>query len=281
MEDAKWGYHLAFARHLVVRAGQIAMKHFRQSQPWMKDNRSPVTEADIQVESMIRAEINRRFPDHLFLGEERATGNEVPGNSEFIWITDPIDGTGAFSSGLPVWGVSLALFHATQPVVGVFYQPVTGELFHATEDSEAMFTLRPGAMDEENRNIHVNTDPELTGQSLFLVPSNFHRYFTSDYPGKQRTLGSVAAHLAVVARGAGVASIQAPSLWDIAATSLVLARAGGVLRCLESGQPLSFANFLNGDFRMPWSIAASSDAVFERVRSTLTPRKPDSDVPTC
>jgi myo-inositol-1(or 4)-monophosphatase len=281
MQDVNLEYYLAFARHLVIRAGQVALKQFRHTHAWLKANRSPVTDADIQIETMIRVEIHRRFPDHLFLGEESVSETGALSRADWIWVADPIDGTGAYFSGLPVWGVSLALIHDGQPVMGVFYQPVTGEMYSATATGDAMFTLQPNTVDEETRAIHVEMDPGLSNLSLFLVPSNFHREFTSDYPGKQRTLGSVAAHLGVVARGAAVASIQAPSVWDVAATALILKRAGGELLCFESGKPVDFADYLHGDYRMPWTLAVSNGVMFEKVRSVLTRRNRDNDEPTC
>lgn len=86
----------------------------------------PVTEADKQAELAVRAVIGERFPDHGIIGEEwdaKAT------SGAFEWIVDPIDGTRAFISGVPVWGTLIGLMHQGRAVAGLMAQPFTGETF--------------------------------------------------------------------------------------------------------------------------------------------------------
>ena len=86
----------------------------------------PVTEADKGAERAIRAAISAAYPDHGVIGEEY--GEDRP-DAEFVWVLDPIDGTRAFISGLPLWTTLIALRHQGQPVVGVISQPFIGEVF--------------------------------------------------------------------------------------------------------------------------------------------------------
>lgn len=88
----------------------------------------PVTEADRAAERAIRQVITERYPDHGILGEEH--GN-VGLDRDFVWVVDPIDGTRAFISGLPVWGTLVGLYHKGQAVMGMMDQPFTGERFIA------------------------------------------------------------------------------------------------------------------------------------------------------
>jgi histidinol phosphatase-like enzyme (inositol monophosphatase family) len=86
----------------------------------------PVTQADKGAEDAIRGLIREHYPDHGVIGEE--AGEDRP-DAEFVWVIDPIDGTRAFISGLPVWTTLIALRHEGEPVLGSIGQPYVGELF--------------------------------------------------------------------------------------------------------------------------------------------------------
>tara|TARA_R100000365_G_scaffold2239_1_gene7213 strand:+ start:1170 stop:1994 length:825 start_codon:yes stop_codon:yes gene_type:complete len=84
----------------------------------------PVTEADREAEMRIREVIAARFPDHGIIGEEWDTKDTA---TRFNWIIDPIDGTRAFISGVPVWGTLIGLTHEGKAIAGLMEQPYTGE----------------------------------------------------------------------------------------------------------------------------------------------------------
>jgi len=86
----------------------------------------PVTEADRGAEAAIRKLISERYPEHGVIGEEY--GEDRP-DAEFVWVLDPIDGTRAFISGLPLWTTLIGLRHQGRPVLGAIGQPYVGELF--------------------------------------------------------------------------------------------------------------------------------------------------------
>ena len=86
----------------------------------------PVTEADRAAEVAMRRMIERQFPDHGIVGEEFGTKNP---DAEYVWVLDPIDGTKAFISGLPTWGVLIGLLHRGRPCYGMMVQPFTQERF--------------------------------------------------------------------------------------------------------------------------------------------------------
>lgn len=86
----------------------------------------PVTVADRAAEEAMRRLLAERHPEHGILGEE--FGRERV-DAEHVWVLDPIDGTRAFISGLPVWGTLIGLEHFGRPVLGTMYQPFTGERF--------------------------------------------------------------------------------------------------------------------------------------------------------
>ncbi|MBN9063087.1 MAG: histidinol-phosphatase [Rhizobiales bacterium 65-9] len=86
----------------------------------------PVTEADKAAEVIIRRMIREAFPTHAIHGEEF---EDEEGSSDFRWVIDPIDGTRAFISGLPVWGTLIGLTRAGRPALGLMNQPFTRERF--------------------------------------------------------------------------------------------------------------------------------------------------------
>ena len=91
----------------------------------------PVTAADKAAEQSMRELILAHYPEHGILGEEHAA---VSGSSELTWVLDPIDGTRAFITGLPLWGTLIALNDGQKPVIGIMNQPFTGERYLGTPE---------------------------------------------------------------------------------------------------------------------------------------------------
>ena len=151
-----------------------------------------VTEAENSAWELISEKIKTGFAGHGFLRElsdEQIGGEDCP---RFMWIVDTLDGAASFQAGMPVWGVSAALFEKFWPVMGFLYLPVTGELYSAYAEREALLN---------DKRIAVREDPNVDNESLVLVYSRFHQDFTSNFPGKLRNFGSSAGHMAYVARG--------------------------------------------------------------------------------
>ncbi len=88
----------------------------------------PVTEADRAAEVAIRSLIEARYPSHGILGEEHGS---VGLDREHVWVIDPIDGTRAFITGIPVWGTLVGLTENGRSIAGMMAQPFTDELFYA------------------------------------------------------------------------------------------------------------------------------------------------------
>ena len=119
----------AFLDRLADVACDSIMPHFRAGAPVEDKGVSrfdPVTAADRAAEEAMRRLIGETFPHHGVIGEE--FGNERE-DAEFVWVIDPIDGTRAFITGLPVWGTLIGLTHHRQPVLGMMVQSFTGERF--------------------------------------------------------------------------------------------------------------------------------------------------------
>ncbi|HUP74995.1 MAG TPA: inositol monophosphatase family protein [Acidimicrobiales bacterium] len=118
---------LEIALDITRRAGQMTLQWFQSSSLTIERKRdgTPVTEADRAAEAFIRDELRRRFPDDSIVGEEFA---DHAGSSDRTWYVDPIDGTKAFSHGVPLYSNLLALFDASGCSVGVINIPALDEV---------------------------------------------------------------------------------------------------------------------------------------------------------
>jgi histidinol-phosphatase len=120
---------LDFAHELADLSGAAILPHFRKK--IAVGNKAslgfdPVTIADRAAERRIRKAIAARFPQHGVIGEEFAP---VASKGRYNWVVDPIDGTRAFITGMPVWGTLIGLLDGDAPVLGVMDQPYTRERF--------------------------------------------------------------------------------------------------------------------------------------------------------
>jgi len=120
-------------------AATITLQYFRQ--PLQVANKAgqhafdPVTEADRQAEIVIRDVLSTAYPDIGFYGEEH---DRVEGSSGLTWVVDPIDGTRAFMSGMPLWGTLIGLFDGQDAILGVMDQPFLNERYLATANQSQL-----------------------------------------------------------------------------------------------------------------------------------------------
>ena len=130
----------AFAAHLADLARPIAKRYFRSDLKVIdKPDATPVTLADMEIETRIREEIARVYPAHGVLGEEHENINL---DAEWVWVIDPIDGTKAFTCGKPQFGTLVALTHRGEPVIGVIDQPILDERWIGVKGLGATFNAR-------------------------------------------------------------------------------------------------------------------------------------------
>lgn len=161
---------LAFADELADAARAAILPHFRQN--GAIDNKldggfDPVTEADRAAEAAMRALIETRYPSHGVIGEEFG---DKPGDGR-TWVLDPIDGTRAFISGLPTWGVLIGFTEDEQAVAGVMDQPFTGERWSGGRGQGAFWrrgterlALRTRPCASLSDAVIATTDPAILGE---------------------------------------------------------------------------------------------------------------------
>jgi myo-inositol-1(or 4)-monophosphatase len=251
--DASWVKALAY------EAGEIGLRHFRQTTASRKADNTLVTIADGEIETFLKQCIGSRHPDDGILGEE---DGQHQGRSGRHWVLDPIDGTAVFAAGLPNWCVSIGLMAAGQPIAGLVYLPVTGDCFIAD-------THGPATLNDEP--INVAPRSPYTRDTMLFGVADAHRAWEVDFPGKVRAFGSCAAHICYVAQGSGVAAFNAKTaLWDVAGALPILERAGGQM-IQHDGSPFAAADYLDGSkFRQP--IIAAAPHYVEDIRNRIRPK---------
>lgn len=125
-----------------AQAAAEVVRHYYQSNlaVTLKADKSPVTEADVETEKVIRSVIEAKFPSHGFHGEETGSSGL---DAEYLWVVDPIDGTKAFVREYPMFSTQIALMHRGRLIVGVSSAPVYGELACAEIGKGAWLNDRP------------------------------------------------------------------------------------------------------------------------------------------
>jgi histidinol-phosphatase len=132
---------LATALEAAQAGAEVIRRYYQRNlQVTLKADKSPVTQADVETEQVIRAIIGRRFPTHGFYGEE--TGQSSL-DAEYLWLVDPIDGTKAFVREYPFFSTQIALMHRGRLIAGVSSAPVYGELAYAEVGRGAWLNEQP------------------------------------------------------------------------------------------------------------------------------------------
>lgn len=234
MTDQDHAEALAFAHELANASAKVTLSYFRQ--PLDIDNKDdggrfdPVTRADREAEGVIRDMIRARFPDDGIIGEEHG---EVSPSGQRFWVIDPIDGTRAYISGLPLWGTLIALNDGVRPILGLIDHPATGERFVGSPDGAFLkckkLAVRPCAALREAT--LSTTDPD-----LFAVGAERDAYNNVAAKTKLRRYGYDCYAYAMLA--AGFIDIVVESglkTFDVQALIPVIEGAGGVITNWQGG----------------------------------------------
>jgi histidinol phosphatase-like enzyme (inositol monophosphatase family) len=129
------------AHRLADAARPIVRRYFRSRLTVDdKTDASPVTVADREAESAMRTLLTAHVPQHGVFGEEHGA---VRTDAEYVWVLDPIDGTKAFITGLPIFGTLIALLHRGRPVMGIIDQPILGERWLGIDGERSTFNGQP------------------------------------------------------------------------------------------------------------------------------------------
>lgn len=193
----------------------------------------PVTEADREAERALRTLILSEYPGHGILGEEHGSENA---SASHVWVIDPIDGTRAFISGLPVWGTLVGLTIDGDAKAGLMSQPFTGELFYA--DGDGSYYEGPGGP----RKLMTRSTDDLSDATLFTTtPTLFKGPMRERYDRLERAVrlaryGTDCYAFAMVAAGHVDIAVDAGlQSYDIVALIPIIEQAGGVVTTWTGG----------------------------------------------
>ncbi|MBB3019025.1 myo-inositol-1(or 4)-monophosphatase [Microvirga lupini] len=224
-------------RDAARRAGDLAVPYFRAgaqtaAKLWYKGHSSPVTEADIALDTYLKGQLSEMLPEAGWLSEETIDDPARLGRS-YVWIVDPIDGTRAFASGHPDWAISIALVRDGRPVLGILHAPIHDRLYEAR--------LGEGAWSNGLR-LQLPEMEAFPGAARVAGPKPLVDQLERHITPVERLpkVPSLALRLARVADGSidvGLVSAHAQD-WDIAAADLILQEAGGRLTGLDGSTPV-------------------------------------------
>lgn len=218
-----------------TQAGQIALHYFGNVKPQEKSDHTFLTQADLEIEYFLAEQVCSAYPDAGLVSEE---GTRVENKSSpNIWVIDPLDGTTAFTLGLPGWGISIGLLHQGKPCFGLFYMPLLDDIIYTTSPNQIR--------DRNGCNRQYAVRHNWGSKSFLAVNSSAHRDYQITVR-RMRTMGSVGANLIYTARGiAAAAFLPKAHVWDLVAGAAILRQGGGDLHYL-SGKKVNYLQLLDG-----------------------------------
>jgi myo-inositol-1(or 4)-monophosphatase len=202
-----------------------------------------VSYVDKESENRIVKALTKILPGSGFIGEE---GTSIKGTNEYTWVIDPLDGTTNFTHGLPPYAISIGLLKSKAPVVGIVYEVVAKECFHASLGNGAFCN---------GKSIKISTIKTLS-ESLLATGFPYYQFEKMDaYLSIIRTfldqthgirrLGSAAVDLAYVACGRLEGFFEYNlNAWDVAAGGFLVQEAGGIVTDFKGGDDFMFGHEL-------------------------------------
>jgi len=247
------------------RAGNIINRGAREIDLLTVTTKGPkdfVSEVDRQAESAIVETLLDGYPDHAILAEE-GTAKGANAEAENVWIIDPLDGTTNFLHGFPQYCVSIALAHRGQVTQGVIYDPVRNDLFTASRGRGAFLNERRIRVSRRQhlRECLIGTGFPFRDGAYLDTYLRMMKTMIEQTAGLRRP-GAAALDLAYVAAGFydGFWEVGL-NPWDVAAGSLLVQEAGGLIGDL-SGE----GGFLHGG-----QVIAGNPKIFAQMVTTLAP----------
>lgn len=234
--------HLEAGLAAVGEAGAIALEYFRQPMHVIDKLPGvvydPVTEADKRIEALIRERLIAKFPGYRIIGEEYGDS----GKGDTYWIIDPIDGTRAFISGMPSWGILLGLVADGKAVAGIMHQPFTGEIFFAEPENGARFRHRGREQKISTRTDATLSDAILysTHPAMFTTSGLMSQYESLASQCRLQRWGGDCYGFALLAHGCIDLMIESLLMpYDIVPLIPIIEGSGGVVTDLEGRSPLN------------------------------------------
>jgi myo-inositol-1(or 4)-monophosphatase len=232
------------------KGGAIGLPYAHKDvQSWLKSGNSPVTEADMAIDSFLHDQLTAARPDYGWISEESRPKPVTPTRGHHrTFVIDPIDGTRGFMEGSDEWTVCIAILDDGIPVAGVVYNPARDELYHAA--------LGSGARCNDTA-LAVSRKTSLSGARLAASKKAVRTLGVGSGGVKARYVPSLAYRLAGVASGVydGTISTGRAHIWDIAAAAVIVTEAGGFVTDTKAAAPV----YTEQDCRVPPLVVAGPD----------------------
>lgn len=215
---------LALIEAAAREAGELAMRMRAEGvRKWSKDGGSPVTEADIAVDRLLKERLTAARPGYGWLSEETMDDPSRLAQRR-LFVVDPIDGTAAFIKDRPWWAVSIAVVEDGRPVAGAVHAPVLEETYTAAKGGGARLNGAPIAASQA---LDLDDCAMLGDAKMFIDP----RWPTPWPAMRVETRNSIAYRMCLVASGAfdAAVALSAKNEWDLAAADLICAEAGALV----------------------------------------------------
>ena len=258
-------------RRIALEAGGLLLDYFDDpdfAKVEQKSDGSPVTIADREAENLIRRKLADITPDVPFIGEEIVSDGAAPDitGHRYFWMVDALDGTRSFIADKPDFTVNIALICDGEPVMGVVYAPVHGELYSGCGEGTALRWLEET---DNEKPIQVRSMPK---QGLTVLTSNsfgskprLERFLENFKVAKVIGRSSSIKMCHVAAGKADLNPRFGPTCeWDTAAADAVLRAAGGMITDL-AGVALRYGR-QDEDFLNPEFIASSFEWYSEDIQ---------------
>lgn len=245
---------------VILNAGKTIMNRYGSTHLLtLKSERNFATETDMAIENDITGAIKTHFPSHGILGEEAGS----TGQSDTIWIIDPIDGTTNFSHGIPLFTTSIGIIHDNRPILGAIYDPVRNELFFAQHGHGAWLNTQQISVSQTNELINATIGLDLyytTNMAVRIIDS---MQTLAPLVRTQRILGCASIAVAYVSCGRLDGFYHNHVLpWDTAAGFLLVTEANGMVTHFD-GKPY---HPQSGNK----TIVASNGLLHDRLLTTIT-----------
>jgi len=227
---------LALLEEVLESAGEIAMKYFKsENEVWLKAGDSPVSQADMEVNSFLQQRLLAARPDYGWLSEENEDNDQRLARRlecQRVFVVDPIDGTRGFIDGQDQWCISVGIVENARPVAAILECPALEERFTAIKDGASLLNGKSIAVRQTSQ-ISRATGSNKINEILTNSPATDVKAI--------KFVPSLAYRLAMVADGRIDVAFARPGShdWDIAAADLILTNAGGILADCNS-QPLRY-----------------------------------------
>ncbi|XP_028283813.1 inositol monophosphatase 1-like [Parambassis ranga] len=270
-----WQSAMDHAVAVARKAGQVVGKALHDDRKVMTKSSSVdlVTQTDQKVEQLIIRSVKEKFPTHRFIGEESvAAGESCVLTDEPTWIIDPIDGTTNFVHTFPFVAISIGFSVNKEVEFGVVYSCLEDKMFTARRGRGAFCNGAPLQVSEQT---DIKQSMVATEFGSSRAPETVEKIFCSlrnilciPVQGV-RGAGTAAINMCLVASGCVEVYYEIGThVWDVAAGSLIVTEAGGVLMDVEGGDV---------DLMSRKIVAANSKTIAERIIEEIAAFSPPRD----